>query len=81
MAGHSASDRLSLGGVQGNPGDQGRPPVAISRERISELAREPGCIQGKKSHPSVGSCWAAMKGLHGFAAVAEIAATKAYGRR
>src|SRR5262245_27663378 len=66
MAGHSASNRLSLGGVPGNPGYQNRTAVEVSRERPPGLAAKPG-NQGK-----------GLSGLRGFAATAATTATGAY---
>src|SRR5690349_18617884 len=62
MAGHRASNRLSVGGVQGNPGDQNRAAMEISRKRAPGVAAKSG-NQGKR-----------LSGLRAFAATAATAA-------
>src|SRR6266567_172583 len=42
MAGHRASNRLSLGGVPGNPCHQNRAAMEVSRERSPRVAAKPG---------------------------------------
>src|SRR5690242_17673928 len=75
MAGCFDTNRVSLGGVQRDSGDQNRAPMAISRERSDTVAAQPAGCQREASHRSAGPRSGHLNGLRGFAAIAEIAAT------
>jgi hypothetical protein len=64
--------------MPGNSGNQGGPPMEISRERVGQLVKKYGSIQSYKPNPYIGWSRAWFNGLDGFAAVAETAATNAY---
>src|SRR6478609_6944263 len=78
MAGRLHANALPLGRVQGNPGDESWPPMALSRERTRTMAAQPAGCQSEVPHPSAKSRGALFSILGGIAAIAETAAGRAY---
>jgi hypothetical protein len=79
MAGDFDAGGLPLGGMQSNSGNQDRASMAVLARRTFGMVAEHRSGQSEESYWRSRHSGASLKGLRGFAAIAENAAKGAYG--